>query len=146
MYRTVLVPLDGSALAEQALHQIPHIACDRPLVYLVRVIQPPAPEIRPEGVPTPPFTDALALQRQEALAYLKGVAAVLQSQGMDVRPQVLVDPRPADAILAFAAEKGVDLIIMSTHGLGGMSRWIFGSVTTDVVRHAPCPVLVVRPT
>lgn len=145
MYHTILIPLDGSALAKQALPQLPHIAAKDAVVYLVQVVQPPSPGIKPEGVPAPGLPDAAEAHKQEALAYLKGVAAELRLQGFTVRPEVLVGDRPADAIVSFASARGVDLIIMSTHGLGGLSKLVFGSVTLEVVRQAPCPVLVVRP-
>ncbi len=145
MYRTILIPLDGSVLAEQALHELPHIAAQNAVVYLVQVIRPTAPEITPEGVSAPSLSHALEASQREALAYLKGAATELRMRGYQVRPEALVSEHPADAIATFASARGVDLIIMSTHGLGGLSKLVFGSVTIQVIRQAPCPVLVVRP-
>ncbi|MCB0080347.1 MAG: universal stress protein [Caldilineaceae bacterium] len=53
---------------------------------------------------------------------------------------------PAGKIVDYAAEHDIDLIVMSTHGHTGLTRWRYGSVTTKVLSEAPCPVLVVRPT
>jgi nucleotide-binding universal stress UspA family protein len=62
-----------------------------------------------------------------------------------VKPMVLVSTTPADAIVDYARETHVDIIVVGTHGRGGISHLLMGSVAEHVVRHAPCPVLVVRP-
>jgi nucleotide-binding universal stress UspA family protein len=63
----------------------------------------------------------------------------------DVRPECVVfEGAAADHVLSFAREHAVDLIVMGTHGRRGINRWMLGSVTQRVVRHAPCPVLVLR--
>jgi nucleotide-binding universal stress UspA family protein len=58
---------------------------------------------------------------------------------------VVTDGRPADEILNYATDNKVDLIIMSTHGRSGVSRWFFGSVAEKVIRHATVPVLISPP-
>ena len=145
MFHKILIPLDGSVLAEQALHELPNITCDSADVYLVQVIEPPAPELEPEAMPNLTLSEALEARRNEAMAYLKSEARQLELQGFRAMPEVLIGDRPQDAIVAFAAEKGVDLILMTTHGRSGLSRLIFGSVAESIVRHASCPVLIVRP-
>jgi len=64
---------------------------------------------------------------------------------VDARPVVRVSSNPANAIIEYAKEAHVDLIVVGTHGRGPMSHLLMGSVAEHVVRHAPCPVLVVRP-
>jgi nucleotide-binding universal stress UspA family protein len=145
MFRKILIPLDGSVLAEQALRQLPHVVCDQAHIYLVQVIAPPAPEIEPEAMPQLTLSESLEAHRNEAMAYLKSEARQLELLGFKATPEVLIGEHPANEIVTFAAEKGVDLIIMTTHGRSGLSRLLFGSVAESVVRQAPCPVLIVRP-
>jgi nucleotide-binding universal stress UspA family protein len=61
------------------------------------------------------------------------------------KPVVRVSSNPANAIIGYAKEVHVDIIVVGTHGRGPMSHLLMGSVAEHVVRHAPCPVLVVRP-
>ena len=57
---------------------------------------------------------------------------------------LLRDTSPAEDIIDAAIAEDVDLIVMSTHGRGGLARWTFGGVADKVARHSPCPVLLVR--
>ncbi len=82
---------------------------------------------------------------REAEVYLKRVATRMRQDGLEVENRVLVDSRPASAILTYADENEIDLIAMATHGRGGVPRAVMGSVTDKVVRGAHRPVLVVRP-
>ena len=74
---------------------------------------------------------------------LAGLVKALRSRKGEVRT-IVRRGRPASELVALAEELGSDLIVMSTHGLTGWRRAMLGSVTEEVVRHAPCPVLVVR--
>ena len=80
----------------------------------------------------------------EAMAYLNKVAAELATEGIEAKCEVVEADNVADAITDFARGHSVDLIIKTTHGRGGLSRLVFGSVAEGVVRHAPCPVLLIR--
>ena len=71
-------------------------------------------------------------------------AEKLKSQGLTARTAV-VSGNPSEEILDFAGKNQVDLIIMSTHGRSGVSRWVMGSVTDRVLRHSMVPVLAVSP-
>lgn len=62
----------------------------------------------------------------------------------DVKTALVRSPSPADAICRFAEEQGASLIVIATRGRTGLARFLIGGVTERVVRHAPCPVLVVR--
>lgn len=144
MYRNILIPLDGSVLAEQALHQIPHVAAPDAQVRLIQVVHSPVPIVAPEmAVPLP--AGGLEEVKDEVVAYLKSEAESLSG----VQTQVSIDAIEGDDVAAsivnYAKHHGCDLIIISTHGRGGLSRLVFGSVAESVVRHAPCPVLVMRP-
>lgn len=144
MYQNILIPLDGSVLAEQALHQIPHVAAKDAQVTLIQVVHSPMPIVAPEmAVPLP--TGGLEEVRDEVLAYLNSEAAGLAADQVRIGVDVIEGDDVAAGIVGYAKDHGIDLIVVSTHGRGGLSRLVFGSVAESVVRHAPCPVLVMRP-
>ena len=88
-------------------------------------------------------TPTVAAQQEEALAYLREVQRRLTARAI-AADRALPEGEPAATIVAHALERGADLIAMTTHGLGGLGRALLGSVADDVVRQAPCPVLLVR--
>jgi nucleotide-binding universal stress UspA family protein len=144
MYDKIVVPLDGSELAEGVLPHVAEIVRGRGgRVYLLTVAQ--SARITTSVLPDllSPF-DSTQEERQrveqELTAYLKTVARRLEAQ---VQVSVRFG-RPADEILAFAGEVGADLIAMSAHGRSGISRWVLGSVADRVLHGAMCPVLIVR--
>lgn len=140
----ILIPLDGSPLAEKALEIAEPLALAAGMeVLLLRVVPPIPPLI--EGARIIMTADEVAaLERREAEAYLAGIATGLRGRGLRVRPLVRVGD-PARAILATAEAEGATLIAMATHGRGGLGRLLFGSVTAQVMRASPVPVLTVRP-
>ena len=143
MYAKILVPLDGSDLAELAIRHAQEIARGaRSEILLLQAINFPYPVV-PEAALVPD-EKWLAGAKKDASRYLEGIAAPLREAGMRVR--TLMDERPpADAILHVAAGEGVDLIIMSTHGRGGLSRMLMGSVAESVFRATPRTVMLVKP-
>jgi nucleotide-binding universal stress UspA family protein len=142
MIRKILVPLDGSDLARKALPYAEELAhrFEAELV-LVQVVQP-IPVMAEYGAP---FYELDFKQLyQEAELYLNGVKGELRELQIPAQTVVLGDRPVAEAIIDLAREKGADLIVMSTHGRSGLSRWVFGSVASKVLQHAPCPVYLVR--
>ncbi len=141
MYKRVLIPLDGSALAEQALsHAIALASHFQAELILLKVVEP-FPHARGMSL-----TDLEQMRQQSqawAHEYLEGLVADIQQQGVLVQ-RVTVDGRPHTAIAAYAETNQVDLIVMSTRGQSGLSRWLMGSVADRVVRGATVPVLLVR--
>ncbi|OGO40015.1 MAG: hypothetical protein A2147_05025 [Chloroflexi bacterium RBG_16_57_8] len=147
MYRKILAPLDGSEFSECALAHVKAIAagCEVPEVVLLRVVEPihstDLAAYAEAGI------DTVLLMRdveQAARAYMERMTGELKKTGLSVQGVVSIG-WAADQILGYAAENNVDLIIMSTHGRGGIGRWFMGSVTDKVVRHSPVPVLTVAP-
>ena len=153
--RTIVVPLDGSALAEQAL---PYVRLLAPLLHagvcLLRVIS--SAEIERTRVYTPARRgdDRLAPDlrrrrlagyavRRRAQRYLAARAAELRADGLEVQLAVSAGAAP-EAIVDTARRLSSSLIIMSSHGWSGLNRWAIGSVTDKVVQAAGTPVLVVR--
>jgi nucleotide-binding universal stress UspA family protein len=135
MYQRIVVPLDGSKLAEGVLEHVRALAhCMGSEVVLMRVIAYPAYDFL---LTDPGMSASLREQlEQEACNYLEPLASA---------DAVVVTGPIADAIIEFAREKKADLIAMSTHGRTGPSRWLLGSVADRVVRGAGMPVLMVRP-
>lgn len=135
----ILVPLDGSDLAEAALETAIDILAQHPAttILLVRA----AEATRPPG--SSPTEEKLQAVR-EAECYLNGVAAGLRECGITrVRTTVWYGPAAPTIVEAAAAEK-VDLIIMTSHGRGGVGRLIFGSVAESVLHGTRTPILLVR--
>jgi nucleotide-binding universal stress UspA family protein len=146
--RKLLVPLDGSGLAEAVLPLALDIARDTDAgLHLVRVVEPfwTNPRLAHGGAAAYFTVDQVAEYDQatssEARAYLGKISEQLTADG--VRPSWEVRyGKPAETIAAAAAQLEADLILMSSHGLGGIRRWAFGSVTNEVVQRATTPVLV----
>jgi nucleotide-binding universal stress UspA family protein len=134
----VIVPLDGTEVAEQILE---------PAVALTALI--PGAEI--ELVRALPATEqdeadvADSLSFRDAREYLAAIAAKLEARGLRVWTHTVFTDRPAEAILNEADARHAGLIAMETHGLGGLARLLHGSIADKVVRGAHVPVLVHRP-
>ena len=135
----ILIPLDGSALAEQVLEpaldlaQLMEARCS-----LLRVVESrSSPASRASGGPP---------EKAQAEAYLEHVAAKVREQGVSVRTRVVVARHAVAAILEVAAAQASNLIALATHGRGGLRRLLLGSVADMLVRAAASPVLVYRPT
>lgn len=154
-FRRVLVPLDGSKLAEQVLDPALALGAPPEAEYvLVTVVEPPelsdpsvmmAVSASTAGNIAEALTEIAALRQSAAKQYLGLVADQLRRRGVAARTHVVVHPQAAQGILDYAAESGADLIAVATHGLGGLSRFLLGSVADKVIRGASVPVLVVHP-
>jgi nucleotide-binding universal stress UspA family protein len=143
MYERILLPLDGSKLAEAALPHAVHLAkqfgCE---LVLLRVAVSPYAIVAPDLVLAGTDPDLRELWAH-ATQYLKGIADRLQEQGLHVRTEVCEGP-VAETILEHVVALNVDLIVMSTHGRGGVLRWVYGSVAERVLQGSACPVLLIR--
>jgi nucleotide-binding universal stress UspA family protein len=145
MYRKILVPLDGSPFSECALSHVKSIAagCAVPEIILLFVVEQPVAGAGYE-VPDEWVEDSTKKAAEFAQNYLNGIAQELRKDNLVVNP-VILQGSPAELILSYAEKNGVDLIITSTHGRSGVSRWVFGSVADRVVHHSSVPVLIVSP-
>jgi len=128
----LLVPLDGSPLAERALE---------PAQELARLLEARCTLLRVVESGSVP-TGLLEPAQAEAESYLGRIAAGMREESLDVRVRVAVAPHAAEAIAAEA--QGSDLIVLATHGRGGVRRMILGSVADKVIRGSSTPVLVCR--
>jgi len=141
-FRRLLVPLDGSGAAEEVLRHALALGelCGASYL-LLQVEAPPAARRGAAGVAE--VEEARA--GQAAQRYLDYVATRLRDRGLEVETRVVVDPCPAEAILATAAAAGADLIALTLHGEGGKQRRLLGSVADKVIRASTLPLLVFRP-
>jgi len=154
MNSKIMVPLDGSQLAECVL---PHVdafiqGCQVSAVILARVVEPASPRFL--GAPTATskvdyeqvleYTKRVEDDRKNSAAeYLQEVAGQLKPGGVKIQKEVLVGS-VADSLVDFAESRDVDLILIATHGRSGVSRWVRGSVADRILRASNVPVLMVR--
>lgn len=141
MYARILVPLDGSANAEQILSHaqtLGHLGGAQ--LILLRLTDS-------EGSVAAADVDVHALvqkEQREAVSYLGSLAERLRNEGLDVATDHPEGKPPAHVIIEAARRHGADLITMTTHGRSGLRHLLVGSVAEGVLREAPCPVLLVR--
>ncbi|HEU4629560.1 MAG TPA: universal stress protein, partial [Gemmatimonadaceae bacterium] len=145
--RRVLLPLDGSALAEEAAGVARAVGVPGETTFvLLRVVPVPASALPPAQTFWTPQEEArLQQERADAAAYLAGVAARLRAAGFASEVVVALERDVADAILREAEARAVDLVAIGTRGRGGVARLLLGSVADRVVRGATRPTLVVPP-
>lgn len=156
LYARIVVALDGSARAELVLPYVEALAEQfGSSVTLLRsttpseVITAPAiaatmPPLAPNVAATPIDSSAVvAAERREVESYLHALAQRLRSRGLAVTYEQHEGPA-ADVITRRARELDARVIAMTTHGRGGLERLVFGSTADAVLRHAPCPMLIVR--
>lgn len=166
MYRKIVVPLDGSKLAECVLPHVEDVAngCGTEEVILVSVterivgyapVAQPTQPIVPFPIPaTQPPSEVgakvpvgVGKKQKQAQRYLeriaKRVAKRLEKKGIRVRTEVLLG-NPAEEIASFTAHAGADLILIASHGRSGISRWALGSIADKVFRASSVPVLMVK--
>lgn len=144
---SIVVPLDGSELAESVLAPVQELAkkLDLEIILLRAYAIPYGAYSAGEG-----FYDAgklesfLAWLRQETADYLANKCAELKRQGVEKVSYLAKEGLSADEIIKYARETPDNLVAMCTHGRSGVKRWVLGSVTETVVRHCGDPVLVLR--
>lgn len=143
MYEKILVPLDGSVLAERAVRHAQEIARGSGgEILLLQAVTFPIPVV-PEAVLVPDMK-WLDEAKKEAARYLEAIAAQLRDAGVRVRT-ILDERPPADAILHVARREEAGLIVMSTHGRGGLGRILMGSVAESVFHATSRTVMLVKP-
>ncbi len=145
MYKTIIVPLDGSVLAEGVLPHVRELArCLGCRIVLLQVLTHKSYDYLLHD----PGLSASLRSTEEAAAcdYIGPLMNRLKQEGLDVSADVATATGPvADAIIEFAHRVNGDLIAMSTHGRTGPARWVLGSVADRVVRGAGIPVLLIHP-
>jgi nucleotide-binding universal stress UspA family protein len=144
-FKTVIVPLDGSGRAEQALPHAREMARRLDLeILLIRVYTIPVMGFTAEDYYTPSLEQILEKAKEEARSYIDEKAAELKQEGLRRVSSRFLEGDSADQIIDLAKKTPGSLIAMSTHGRSGIERLVLGSVTSRVVRHSGEPVLVIR--
>ncbi len=152
MYRKVLIPLDGSELAECALPHIKSLAKGGGAgeVILLRTVETQLPfaYTGADDFAIGQSYDFEALWDEEfarSQNYLADVQGRLKTEGIVIRTEAVKGLKAAEVIVDYAHKNGIDLIIMSTHGYTGMKKLMLGSVAFRVLHESHVPVLLIRP-
>ena len=141
MYKRILVPLDGSELAEVALPYAEELSVKLGIgIELLRAVALPVYSEPLGGVYN--VEQELAF-KSGAKEYLSRVGCRLKERGIDVRPGV-VSSTAAEGIIDCASKDGVELIVLATHGHSGLTRWALGSVADRIIRGTDKPVVLIR--
>jgi len=153
MYKKIMVPLDGSELAECVLPQVETFitGCQVSTLVFVRVIEPAALSYKGAYVTSKDDLEKIEIntkrveedRKRNATEYLKGVVSRLKSEGVTYQTEVL-SGKVAESLVDYVEANGVDMIIIATHGRSGVSRWVRGSIADRVLRASQVPVLMVR--
>jgi nucleotide-binding universal stress UspA family protein len=150
MYKKILVPLDGSELAECVIPHLETLAkgCEINTIVFVRVVDPSVP---PSTYPTSAEFGLLkedrdklvAHRKQVAEKYLKQLVEKLDYGWAELEWEVLVG-RAAESIADYTQQNAVDIVLIASHGRSGISRWMLGSVADRILRSICVPVMMVR--
>ena len=149
MYSKILVPLDGSKLAECALPYAEDLAKGRDTYEVILVsVTERVQGYRAEDDPSQPkglqlIPEAVGKKEKQAQRYLDRIAKAMEAKGIKVRTEILLWP-PAETIIGYAEQFKCDMIIMASHGRSGPSRWAHGSVADKVFRASCIPILMIR--
>jgi len=149
MYKKILVPLDGSELAECTLSHVKNLAKAGSVgeVTLLNVVKVDIPwvEMRSEY---PKVVDLEAIRKPlfaESKKYLADLESRLAAEGVKVNTESIEGHRPALTITDYAEENGMDMIVIGTHGRTGLKKLMMGSVAFAVLHQSHVPVLLIRP-
>jgi len=144
-YKKIVVPIDGSGWSERAVpHAVDLARISQGEIILLHVFKPPLHE----------YQDTLALAgqdnqmteiREDIKQRLMALRGQLRSEGVECRVQVIEAVGIASQICDYVQEEKADLVVMSTHGRSGISRFVFGSVAHKVMQGVDVPVLLIRP-
>ena len=142
MYKRILVPLDGSALAKRALDEAEKLAKFFSAEIILFQVVPFMPIYGSPELVTPFIVDEK--QKESAERYLFTLAEELKKREFKVTTMVRTGQQVALEIIDYAKESGTDLIVMCTHGRSGITRWMLGSVAQKVLSRSETPVLLIR--
>ena len=147
MYNKILVPLDGSKLAECVLPHVESIAkgCGVRSIVFLSVIELMLKVVGARGVLTEEQERQLReKQRPDVENYLKQIINAIKYDNVNLQSEIIMGEQSANIIANYATDNDVDLIVIATHGRSGISRWVWGSVADRILRSACVPVLMVR--
>jgi len=145
MYKKIMVPLDGSELAECVL---PHLEAfiegfKTSNVILVRVVEPEKSYTGEYGISPDLLVKRELESKSSAKNYLDNIVKRLKHDGTALHTEVL-EGRVTESLADYAKKNDIELILIATHGHSGVTRWVRGSVADKILRSANVPVLMVR--
>jgi nucleotide-binding universal stress UspA family protein len=148
MYEKIMVPLDGSELAECVL---PHVegfikGCHVSNVVFVRVVEPITAPVGNVYIGREESRERESTRKSDVkdyLDYLNQIVDRLKHEGTELHSEVLVG-RVADSLADYTEKNDIDLILIATHGRSGVTRWVRGSIADKILRSSNAPVLMVR--
>jgi len=147
MYQKIMVPLDGSELAECVLPHVESLvkAGGVEEVFFVRVVEPSyiSSHFSDYAIPEDELKRIEARNKTAAQNYLDQLVSRLDYGKVKLQAEVL-NGMVAETLAEYAQKQGVDLIVIATHGRSGISRWVWGSVADRLLRSSRVPVLMVR--
>ncbi|MFH2218948.1 MAG: universal stress protein [Pseudomonadota bacterium] len=144
MYKTILVPLDGSKRAERILIHVERLAhCFGARVVFVQVVRSPRAIMSGEAAEIVLYQQELEQLTNQAKTYLAALKGEFREKGIDGRTYVAHGP-VVKTIIDTAEREAVDLIAMTSHGWSGLARVFYGSVAAGVLNQAARPLLIVR--
>ena len=146
MYRHILIPTDGSELAEHAVTNGLSLAKSVGAKVSVIIVEEPFNWLSVSETKAKQAFEELAKHAEQikkhAASVLNGVANAAKQAGVSCETIQVENARPYQAIIATAGDRGCDLIVMASHGRSGLSAVVLGSVTNKVLTHTKTPVLV----
>ena len=146
MYNKIMVPLDGSKLAECVIPHVEAIAegCQVSELVLLRIVEPERVYSVSDSVIDPNLAAGRESERRkEAESYLETIANHFPENKMECTCKALTG-RVAEKLVDYAVENNIDLIIIATHGRSGVTRWVRGSIADKILHSSTIPVLMVR--
>jgi len=143
MYHKILVPLDGSKRADRILPHVEELASR----YKAKVIFLQVVEYKtlttPEGAFINLSDQEFDQAKEQAEKHLEGIQGVFRAKNIESKPHVIYGP-VVEGIINIAAQEGVDLIALASHGRGGLSRVFYGSVAAGLLHRVDRPLLIIR--
>lgn len=144
MFKKILLPTDGSKGVEKAINCATTVALEfSAKIYVLFAVEAPTLVFEYTNFTQEKVIDSM---KQEGQQILEKTLALIKESGVNDVESVVREGHPGKVILDFAQEQKMDLIVMGTHGRRGLDRILLGSVTEEVVRLSPVPVLTVRMT
>lgn len=145
MYKKVMVPLDGSELAECVLPHVEAFIKGFPKIDMafVRVVQPVSMAYDVEYIKREGFKEEEENMKSAAKNYLDQVINGLEQGESKLHSEVMYGRVP-DSLTDYVLSNDIDLILIATHGRSGIGRWVRGSVADKILRSANVPVMMVR--
>ena len=145
MYEKIMVPLDGSELAECVLPPVEGLikGCHVSNVVFVRVVEPITAPVGNVYIGREESRERESTRKSAVKDYLNQIVDRLNHEGTELHSEVLVG-RVADSLADYTEKNDIDLILIATHGRSGVTRWVRGSIADKILRYSNVPVLMVR--